>query len=106
MNNLSKTYKEIFFAGENTLICQRNEKVFCVYCFKNCLENEPQKSLGKTTFQILKILNHELKKTFESDSTHACNGNDLCRAFTRRYKTVQCTDIRDGYCVGSNFILC
>ena len=51
----------------------------------------------KQTLQILKILNQNLKRTFESDSTHAYNGNDLCRAFTRRYKTVQCTDIRDGY---------
>ena len=85
----------------------KKRKSFCVYCFKNCLENEPQKSLGKTnSTNLKKILNQALKKTFESDSTYACNGNDLCRPFTRRYKTVQCTDIRDGYCIGSKFILC
>ena len=33
--------------------------------------------LEKQTLQILKILNQDLKRTFESDSTHAYNGNEL-----------------------------
>ena len=89
---LSKPHKESFLLGRTPTYVKETKKFFVCIASKIVL-----KLCKSSKFWI---------KTFESDSTHAYNGNDLCRAFTRRYKTVQCTDIRDGYCIGSNFILC